>query len=102
MLSAAENDLLTCTGPGTPMGDAMRRYWIPALLSWEIAEADCPPVQVKLLGEPLREESQRATKTLSEVHAASDALKRRSVGDINPDSTIDSAAAAERGAILES
>jgi phenylpropionate dioxygenase-like ring-hydroxylating dioxygenase large terminal subunit len=53
MLSAAENDLLTRTGPGTPMGEAMRRYWIPALLSWEVAEPDCPPVRVKLLGEAL-------------------------------------------------
>ena len=53
MLSAAENDLLTRTGPGTPMGEALRRYWIPALLSWEIAEPDGPPVQLKLLGEAL-------------------------------------------------
>ena len=44
MLSAEENDLLTRTGPGTPMGETMRRYWIPALLSWEISEPDCPPV----------------------------------------------------------
>jgi phenylpropionate dioxygenase-like ring-hydroxylating dioxygenase large terminal subunit len=31
----------------------MRRYWIPALLSWELAEPDCPPVEVRLLGEEL-------------------------------------------------
>jgi phenylpropionate dioxygenase-like ring-hydroxylating dioxygenase large terminal subunit len=31
----------------------MRRYWIPALLSSEIPEADCPPVRVRLLGEDL-------------------------------------------------
>src|SRR6266404_3490454 len=53
MLSREENDLLTRTGPGTPMGEMMRRYWIPALLSWEIPEPDCSPVRVKLLGEPL-------------------------------------------------
>jgi phthalate 4,5-dioxygenase len=53
MLSREENDLLTQTGPGTPMGEVMRRYWIPALLSREIAERDGPPVRVKLLGEPL-------------------------------------------------
>ena len=35
------------------MGDLMRRYWIPALLSSEIAEPDCPPVRLKLLGEQL-------------------------------------------------
>src|SRR5690242_7658557 len=47
------NDLLARTGPGTPMGDLMRRYWIPALLAAEIPEPDCPPVRVKLLGERL-------------------------------------------------
>jgi 5,5'-dehydrodivanillate O-demethylase oxygenase subunit len=29
MLSEEENELLTHTGPGTPMGDLMRRYWQP-------------------------------------------------------------------------
>jgi phenylpropionate dioxygenase-like ring-hydroxylating dioxygenase large terminal subunit len=53
MLSPQENELLTRVGPGTPMGEVLRRYWIPAALSWEIAEPDSPPVQVKLLGEPL-------------------------------------------------
>jgi phthalate 4,5-dioxygenase oxygenase subunit len=46
-------DSLTRTGRGTPMGEAMRRYWLPALMSREIAEPDCPPVRVKLLGEDL-------------------------------------------------
>ena len=32
MLSREENDMLTRTGAGTPMGEAMRRYWIPALI----------------------------------------------------------------------
>jgi phenylpropionate dioxygenase-like ring-hydroxylating dioxygenase large terminal subunit len=31
----------------------MRRYWVPALLAWEVAEADSPPVTIKLLGEEL-------------------------------------------------
>ena len=53
MLSAEENELLTRTGPGTPMGETLRRYWIPALLSWEIPQPDCPPVRVKLLCESL-------------------------------------------------
>src|SRR5919202_1628516 len=35
------------------MGDFFRRYWLPALLSEEIPEPDCPPVQVRLLGEEL-------------------------------------------------
>jgi phthalate 4,5-dioxygenase len=53
MLSRENNDLLTLTGPGTPMGDLTRRYWIPALLSEEIAAPDSPPVRVALLGEKL-------------------------------------------------
>jgi phthalate 4,5-dioxygenase oxygenase subunit len=53
MLTNEENHLLTRTGPGTPMGETMRRYWIPVLVSSEIAEPDSPPVQVKLLGEQL-------------------------------------------------
>src|SRR5690242_14295540 len=53
MLPADQNELLTCTNAGTPMGDLMRRYWLPALLTEEIPEPDCPPVQVRLLGEEL-------------------------------------------------
>ncbi len=48
-----QNDFLTQTGPGTPMGDLFRRYWIPALLSEEVGEPDGPPVRVKLLSERL-------------------------------------------------
>lgn len=46
-------ELLVRTGPGTPMGKLMRRYWVPVMLSSEIAEPDCPPVRVKILGEQL-------------------------------------------------
>src|SRR3984893_2771589 len=53
MLTREENELVTRVGPGTPMGDVLRRYWIPALMSRELPEADCPPVRVKLLGEKL-------------------------------------------------
>jgi phthalate 4,5-dioxygenase len=53
MLSREENDLITRAGPGTPMGTLMRHYWIPALLSQEIAEPDGAPVRVRLLGEDL-------------------------------------------------
>jgi phenylpropionate dioxygenase-like ring-hydroxylating dioxygenase large terminal subunit len=35
------------------MGDLMRRYWVPALLSSELASPDCDPVRVMLLGEKL-------------------------------------------------
>ena len=53
MLSREQNEQLTRTGPGTLVGDLFRRYWIPALHTWEIAEPDCPPVRLKLLGENL-------------------------------------------------
>jgi phthalate 4,5-dioxygenase len=52
MLSKQNNDLLTQTGPGTPMGELLRRYWIPALMSSEI-ERDGEPVKVLLMGERL-------------------------------------------------
>ncbi len=53
MLTRDDNETLTRTDQGTPMGDVMRRYWLPALLSSELPEPDCPPVRVKLLGEQL-------------------------------------------------
>ena len=53
MLSREDNALLTRIERGTPMGTTLRRYWIPALLSSELPEPDCPPVRVKLLGEDL-------------------------------------------------
>jgi len=53
MLPQKDNELLTQIGADSPMGQLMRRYWIPALLSEEIPQADCPPVRVKLLGEDL-------------------------------------------------
>ena len=53
MLSAEANRQLVETGPGTLMGELMRRYWVPALLASEVAEPDGPPVRVKLMGEEL-------------------------------------------------
>ena len=53
MLTFEENELLSRVGPGAVLGQMYRRYWIPACLSEEIAEPDCPPVRVRLLGEDL-------------------------------------------------
>jgi nitrite reductase/ring-hydroxylating ferredoxin subunit len=53
MLTQEQNELLTRVGPGTPMGELMRRYWTPACLSWEVPEPDAPPITIKLLGEEL-------------------------------------------------
>ncbi|MBV8030780.1 MAG: aromatic ring-hydroxylating dioxygenase subunit alpha [Betaproteobacteria bacterium] len=46
-------DTLVRTGRGTPMGELLRRYWVPVLLSSEIAEADGPQVRVQVMGEKL-------------------------------------------------
>ncbi|HVB04949.1 MAG TPA: Rieske 2Fe-2S domain-containing protein [Acidimicrobiales bacterium] len=53
MLTAEENEILTRVGPGTPMGELLRRYWTPACLSAEIPAPDDPPLRVRLLGEDL-------------------------------------------------
>ena len=53
MLTREQNNLVTQTGPGTPMGNLFRSYWLPALLSEELPENDCPPVRVKILSERL-------------------------------------------------
>jgi len=53
MMTAEDNRLLTLTGPQTPMGELLRRYWIPVLLSAELPEPDCPQKKLKVLGEDL-------------------------------------------------
>ncbi len=53
MLTAEENELLTKTGPGTPMGNLFRRYWLPALLPSELPGPDCDPLRFRILGEDL-------------------------------------------------
>jgi len=51
VLTAEENELLTKVGPGTPMGDLMRRYWQPIAASVQLKEE--PVRAVRLLGEDL-------------------------------------------------
>jgi phthalate 4,5-dioxygenase oxygenase subunit len=53
MLSQADNEFLTQSGPGTPMGELLRRFWMPALLSEELPERDGPPKKIRILGEDL-------------------------------------------------
>src|SRR5205809_7538785 len=52
MLTVEENELITRTGPGTPGGDLLRRYWQPAALSEEVPPGGAP-IPVRLLGEDL-------------------------------------------------
>src|SRR5919199_1166326 len=53
MLSKEDNELMTRVGPGAPMGELMRQYWVPALAAEELPTPDGDPVRVKLLGEQL-------------------------------------------------
>ena len=52
-MDQASSDLLTRTGPGTAMGNLMRRYWVPILASSEIPDPDGPQQRVQILGERL-------------------------------------------------
>jgi len=53
MLSAEDNDILCRVGPGTPMGNLIRQYWLPAIRTDELPAPDCPPVRIRLVGENL-------------------------------------------------
>lgn len=49
MLTAEQQETLTRVGPGTPMGQLLRRYWLPAAASCEIPRGAARPVRI--LGE---------------------------------------------------
>ena len=54
MLQALEENEILCRIEGdAPMGALMRRHWIPACMSEEVAERDGAPVRIRLLGEDL-------------------------------------------------
>jgi phthalate 4,5-dioxygenase oxygenase subunit len=53
MMTAEENDLLCRVEGDAPMGQLMRRHWIPVCLSEEVPEPDGMPVRARLLGEDL-------------------------------------------------
>ena len=52
MTTAIDSVELTRVGPGTVMGQLMREYWIPALMSSELTR-DSAPLRLMLLGEKL-------------------------------------------------
>jgi phenylpropionate dioxygenase-like ring-hydroxylating dioxygenase large terminal subunit len=52
MLTAEENAQLTRVGPGSLIGDLMRQYWIPVVLSSELAPGNHVK-RVRILGEDL-------------------------------------------------
>ena len=51
MLHARENERLTRVGPGTPMGELMRRYWHPIATTGQMA--DEPTRAIRILCESL-------------------------------------------------
>ena len=52
MLTTEQNERLTKVGPGTAMGEMMRRYWHPIAASVELSEEN-PTKEIRLLGEDL-------------------------------------------------
>jgi hypothetical protein len=48
MLTRQENELLCRVGTGTPMGDLMRQYWLPGILSKELPTPDSKPRRIIL------------------------------------------------------
>jgi phthalate 4,5-dioxygenase oxygenase subunit len=53
MLTKEENDLLCRVEGDAPMGQLMRRHWIPVALAEEVPEPDGTPVKARILGEDL-------------------------------------------------
>jgi phthalate 4,5-dioxygenase oxygenase subunit len=53
MLTTEENDLLCRVENQAPMGQLMRRHWIPVCLTEEVPEPDGTPVKARILGEDL-------------------------------------------------
>ncbi|MEA2642726.1 MAG: 5,5-dehydrodivanillate O-demethylase oxygenase subunit [Chloroflexota bacterium] len=52
MLTAAQNEMLTRVGPGTAMGELLRRYWFPVAMAPELTDEQ-PTKFVRILGEDL-------------------------------------------------
>jgi phthalate 4,5-dioxygenase oxygenase subunit len=53
VLSREDNELVTNTNPGAPMGELFRRFWLPVALSEELPGPDSTPLRVQVLGEQL-------------------------------------------------
>lgn len=53
MFNEQDNEDLTRVGPGTVMGEYLRRHWMPFLIAEEVAQRDGPPMRTRLLGEDL-------------------------------------------------
>lgn len=52
-LNARERDLLNRATRRTPVGQALRRHWLPVLAEADLPAADAPPVWLRVMGEAL-------------------------------------------------
>lgn len=52
-MTPSENQFLCQVSPGTPMGEVMRRYWMPFALSSDLPAPDCDPIRVRHYGQDL-------------------------------------------------
>ncbi len=53
MLTSDENTLLCRVEGDAPMGQLMRRHWVPAALSEQLVGPDCDTIRLRLFGEDL-------------------------------------------------
>jgi phthalate 4,5-dioxygenase oxygenase subunit len=53
MLSPEENELITRIEGNAPMGQMLRRYWLPVALAEEVGGPDGTPARVRILGDNL-------------------------------------------------
>ena len=53
MLTKEQNDRFTQVGPGTPMGELMRRYWQPIAAAAELDDSPFRTKEVTIMGEEL-------------------------------------------------
>ena len=51
MLTRENNELICRVGAETPMGKALRRYWLPVLQSSDLPTPDCDPFPLEILGD---------------------------------------------------
>ncbi len=53
MLSEEDNELITNTDRGAPMGELFRRFWLPVALAAEFPGPDGAPIRLRVMGEDL-------------------------------------------------
>lgn len=52
-MNKEDNETLCRVGKGTPKGELLRRYWLPAGMSTDLPQPNADPIRVRLLGQDL-------------------------------------------------